>query len=151
MSADALRDGSRVKITLVGQAHRDVEPYDTFVASSRNTSFEAIINSEPDDGPDFPDLDTIRGIWRAMYHVQKDVLTQIEKLGTEASPIHVCVSKDCVREIVLAAKAAETGLPSPPVPSKDADIASLITCLEELIKTLKAKCSLPPDSSCVSN
>jgi hypothetical protein len=115
----ALRDGSKVRITIAGQAPREVEPYEPFVQNPRSTSFDAWIKSEP-EGPECPDLDTVRGIGRATFYVLKDMLTQFEALvkaiPTKTTPLYVCVTPDCAATAATAVYAAIEAAQNPSQP-----------------------------------
>jgi hypothetical protein len=84
---DTLRDGSKVKIIIAGQAPRQLELDERFDPSPRSTSFDAYLKLEH-EGSECPDLDTFRGIGRAVYHALKGIEAHLKTLGTATKPIY---------------------------------------------------------------
>ena len=92
------QDGTKVRFQMLGPAPREFkwsEP--PLVAAPRGATLEALLWQDQ-DGPDCPDLETVRGIWRAIYYVLKDMKTQFEKFGSYDNPVHTCIPQKCVQE-----------------------------------------------------
>ena len=141
---DTLRDGSKVKIVIAGQAPRQLELDERFDPSPRSTSFDAYIKLEP-DGPECPDLDSRLGVGRATYYAMKGIEKYIRTFGTDTNPVYAIVESKPAKA-ANPSGSATSGSPQDvaltPHPLREAvesNHKEMMSKLEECIVLLKSR------------
>ena len=135
---DTLRDGSKVKIIIAGQAPRQLELDERFDPSPRSTSFDAYLKLEH-EGPECPDLDTFRGIGRAVYHALKGIEAHLKTLGTVTKPIYASLEPTKTSGSTTASAQDVALTPHPLREAVESNHKEMMSKLEECIVLLKSR------------